>query len=68
MQSLMFLGCFDQKLSKKNLWGEGIGSTPPFPKGRVKLYYWTTFINDFNSKLFEEPFLKEAISFSFLFL
>ena len=27
MQSLMFLGCFVQKLSKKNLWG--FRSTPP---------------------------------------
>ena len=34
MQSLMFLGCFDQKLSKKNLWG--IGPTL-LGTGRVKM-------------------------------
>ena len=27
MPSLMFLGCFGEKLSKKNLWR--VGSTPP---------------------------------------
>ena len=32
MQSLMFLACFVEKSSKKNLWG--FGSTP-FGKGRV---------------------------------
>ena len=43
MQSLMFLGSFVQKLSKKNLWG--VCSTP-LGKGRVKSPalvndYWT---------------------------
>ena len=33
MQSLMFLGCFDQKLLKKNLWGVGL---TPLGEGRVK--------------------------------
>ena len=33
MQSLMFLACFVQKLSKKNLWG--VGSIPLSGKGRV---------------------------------
>ena len=33
MQSLMFLGCFGQKLLKKNLWG---GRLDPPGKGRVK--------------------------------
>ena len=32
MQSLMFLACFVQKLSKKNLWGV---SSTPLGKGRV---------------------------------
>ena len=32
MPSLMFLSCFDQKLSKKNLWG--VDSTP-LGKGKV---------------------------------
>ena len=32
MQSLMVLGCFDQKLSKINLWG----SARPLGKRRVK--------------------------------
>ena len=31
MPSLMFLGCFDQKLSKKNFWG--VGSTPLVKEG-----------------------------------
>ena len=31
MQSLMFLGSFDQKLSKKNLWG--VGSSPLVKEG-----------------------------------
>ena len=35
MQSLMFLGCFDQKLSKKNLWRVGL-TPPPLGTGRVK--------------------------------
>ena len=35
MQSLMFLDCFVEKLSKKNLWG--VGSTP-LGKGRVNYF------------------------------
>ena len=35
MQSLMFLDCFVQKLSKKNLWGS---VRPPFGKERVKIH------------------------------
>ena len=37
MQSLMFLGCFDQKVSKKNLWE--VGST--LGKERVKIIFIT---------------------------
>ena len=33
MQSLMFLDCFVQKLSKKNIWGGG--RLDPLGKGRV---------------------------------
>ena len=45
MQSLMFLGCFDQKLSKKNLWG--VGSTPLLVKeGLIHLENEFSFIYD----------------------
>ena len=37
MQSLMFLDCFVQKLSKKNFWGVSSTSAPhPLGKGKVK--------------------------------
>ena len=37
MQSLVFLTCFYQKLSKKNLWGGGgVGSTPLVNEGLMK--------------------------------
>ena len=36
MLSLMFLDCFVQKLSKKNLWGFWLNLPPPLGKGRVK--------------------------------
>ena len=40
MQSLMFLGCFDQKLSKKTFGGS---ARPPLGTGRVKdLLYEST--------------------------
>ena len=35
MQSLMFLACFVQKLSKKNLLGGRRDAPPPLSKGRV---------------------------------
>ena len=38
MKRLMFLGCFDQKLSKKNIWG--VGSNPPPPLVQEGLKIW----------------------------
>ena len=38
MQSLMFLACFVQKVSNKNLWGSAQPlPPPPLGKGRVKM-------------------------------